>query len=692
MYLRGAVMFYRVTVRKKFQSYLSSLSVAKKITYGYTLVIGILASGMVTGLFIGEYYQAQNDFNNPQQELNQELNVQDQLSPKSNHLRVYSESLITKKNENNNLIIRVEITIISIILSIILAVIVGRLISYNIVDSIEKITKKTKTIVGEENLKSQTNITNRNELDTLSYYINKMIYQFDEEIAQLKNAKGKAEIANQTKSEFLANMSHEIRTPMNAILGFCDLLKETVKDDQSQSYVKSLTASGETLLSLINDILDLSKIEAGKINLHYEDISIHSLMEGIVNIFSEKVARKNIDLRINIDQNIPDYIQFDEVRLRQILFNVVGNAVKFTEKGYIKITVTSSFSKENSNSESLISLNIIVEDTGIGIPLHQQENIFDPFIQSENQTYSQYEGTGLGLSITKRLTSLLGGNITLKSKLNHGTMFIFSFPNIKLGNTPKENKLNIIQDKNLNQFSPLKIVAVDDRISNLELLKGYFFQTHHQLFLAQDGMEGLKLIYQYLPDVILLDIKMPKMNGYELASILKADPQTKQIPIIILSATFPLQEDAIALCEGFLSKPFDRRELVTQFKKIIPIPEGISAHSHLDKTYLKYNNVNLIDHKQIEINKIKDLPQLIQKLTVYEEKKLKRLCSTMFIEELQELVRCINKWGQHHQCDYLLKYAYALEIAIENCNLKQIETNLNYFPNLKQLLLLNQNY
>jgi signal transduction histidine kinase/CheY-like chemotaxis protein len=680
-------MFDQGIVKKKLQSYLSSLTVAKKIAYGYTLVISILVSGMVTGLLIGDYYQdqAQNNFNPPQE-------LGGNLSNDLNHLSLYSESSITKENVNNTTIIRVKITIISIMLSITLAIIVGRLISYNIVDSIEEISKNAKIVVQEQNFKLQTNINNRDEIGTLSYDINQMIYRFNEEIAQLKNAKITADIANNTKSEFLANMSHEIRTPMNAILGFCDLLKETVKDEQCQSYIKSLTASGKTLLSLINDILDLSKIEAGKINLHYEDISIHSLMEEIVSIFSEKVAKKDIDLRINIDQNIPDYIQFDEVRLRQILFNVVGNAVKFTEKGYVKITVTSSFSKENLNPESLISLNIIVEDTGMGIPSHQQKNIFDPFIQSENQTYRQYEGTGLGLSITKGLTDMLGGKITLKSKLNRGTMFIFSFPNIKLGNPPKENKLNTMQDKNFNQFSPLKIVAVDDRISNLELLKGYFYQTHHQLFLAQDGMEGLKLIYQYLPDVILLDIKMPKMNGYELASILKADPQTKQIPIIILSATFPLQEDAIALCEGFLSKPFDRGQLLAQLKKIIPIPERISTQIHLDKSCLKYHNVNLIDHKHIEINKIKDLPQLIEKLTVYEEKQLRFLCSTMFIEDLQELVQCIKEWGRHHQSEDLLKYAYALEIAVENCNLKQIEANLNYFPNLKKSLLLNQNY
>ncbi len=602
---------------------------------------------------------------------------------------------LTQKTLDQAEILRFQIIAVSMILSISIAILLAIFTTYHIIHPLEEISQIAKKVVDEQNFKLETNINSKDELGTLSKSLNQMISWIDHYIEELKTAKIEADQANQTKSEFLANMSHEIRTPMNAILGFSDLLKNTVEDQQSQAYVKSLTDSGKTLLSLINDILDLSKIEAGKLNLHYEAISIRPIFEEIANVFSQKICQKNIDLKVKIDPNLPSSIIFDEVRLRQILFNIVGNAIKFTEEGYVKLSV--SYSSQNNNlkieDQNLISLIITVEDTGIGIDLAQQKSIFDPFVQSEGQTYRKYEGTGLGLSITHRLTEMLGGTIILKSKLNQGSMFIFTFPNVKVSNSEIESRQNDILDENLNQFNPLKILVVDDRISNLELMQGYFHNTHHQLLLAQDGIEALKLTYQEFPDLILLDLKMPKMNGYELAQLLKSDSKTQHIMIILFSAS-PHEDksEMFSLCQGFLRKPVSRAQLVTEFKKLIPVVNHSFAMTYLDNKSSKDNNKGLVNKTQVFTDQVVNLPQLIKKLTHYEQKNLDKLCQTMFMEELQELAEITKKWGIKHQSLTLLKYSDSFDTAIRNCDLDQIQKQLKAFPNLKKILLLNQNY
>jgi signal transduction histidine kinase len=264
---------------------------------------------------------------------------------------------------------------------------------------------------------------------------------------ELQKAIKEADIANNKKSEFLANMSHEIRTPINAIIGFSDLLEHNVKDLKNKNYVKSIQDSSNVLLTLVNDVLDISKVEAGKLEFEYEPTNIRLILQELENIFSNKAKSKALSFNVIIDNSLPEILILDEVRVKQILFNLISNAVKFTHNGSINIVVTSS--KTDSNSK--INLILEVEDTGIGIDPTEQKLVFDKFTQQRGQSNKIYGGTGLGLSITKRLTELMNGTITLNSEVNKGSTFRITLNNIEVQDSKKsKNKHSSSTQKNVN--------------------------------------------------------------------------------------------------------------------------------------------------------------------------------------------------------------------------------------------------
>lgn len=405
------------------------------------------------------------------------------------------------------------------------------------------------------------------EIESINANLENTILQRTKELIE---AKEKAEESGKLKEEFLANMSHEIRTPMNAVLGFTDLLYEEIKEPKHIEYLKSIRSSGKQLLQIINDILEISKMQAGKMNIDLKPVNPYSLLKDLHSIFKVKIDEKNLEFICDIDKNLPKSLLLDEVRVRQILFNLLGNAVKFTEKGYIKITATKIYRDED---KSILDFIIKIEDSGIGIAKNQQEKMFEPFTQQDGQSAKLFGGTGLGLSISKKLANLMGGDITLESEVNKGSVFTVHINLVSISSTMAE-EADMFEYEYLKsyKFEHANILLVDDIETNRILIKNYLSNYDFEIAEADNGADALRLSTKGF-DLILMDIKMPIMDGYEATQKIKSNPKTANIPIFALTASVLHHEstkEKNSIFDNFLCKPINKKILLEAIATVIP--------------------------------------------------------------------------------------------------------------------------
>jgi len=444
-------------------------------------------------------------------------------------------------------------------------------------DAFNKMTmdlKQTTTSIDNLNREISERKQSENKLLETNCYL-------EEATARANDMAALAEMADMAKSQFLANMSHEIRTPMNAIIGFSDLLAEEELTDEQKKEINLIRESSHNLLRLINDILDFSKIEAGKLNIEIIDCSLAELLNSIGSLIMPKAKEKGVEFKIIESKDLPAQIRTDHIRLRQCLINLIGNAVKFTQQGYVHLNV----SLEDRNNRPYIRFD--VEDTGIGISLDKQQKIFDPFVQADGSTTREYGGTGLGLTITKQLAKLLSGEITLTSEVSKGSVFSLVIPaGLDVAKQPIGDGYNITDqlDSRRDEIEEPKfsghVLVAEDVKTNQMLTEKLLKQMGLQVTIVDDGNKALQKVLIQEFDLILMDMQMPCMNGYEATKEMRKEGITTPIVALTANAITGDEKKCIeAGCDDYLAKPFSKKGLLEKIRKYLLSEEQASIET-----------------------------------------------------------------------------------------------------------------
>lgn len=396
------------------------------------------------------------------------------------------------------------------------------------------------------------------------------IIEYSLDITDQMEAKRKTEEASKAKSQFLANMSHEIRTPMNSIVGFNDLLMETDLDAEQYDYVQTMHSSAQALLTLLNDILDYSKIENDNLELHVVGVNPTTLLHHIEAMLKPLADEKQVEMKVHCPNTLPGLIQTDPNRLSQCLINLANNALKFTEKGHVHINA----SNDTLNGQPAIRFDI--QDTGVGIELEKQALIFESFTQADNSTTRKFGGTGLGLAITQKIIELMNGQIHLESSPAEGSTFTIVVPTT-VNETSKGEKMDTSQNNSHSQTTPnlrktynATVLVAEDNPANQMLIETLLGKHGLRSVLVENGKQAIEATQDQEFDIIFMDMQMPVLNGYKATESLRNNGAT--MPIIALTAnamTGDREKCLDAGCNNYLSKPIDRLQLETLLEEYL---------------------------------------------------------------------------------------------------------------------------
>lgn len=488
----------------------------------------------------------------------------------------------------------------------------------------------------------------------------------------LRKSMQEAEESNKLKSIFLANMSHEIRTPLNSIIGFSEILNELIKNDVQKGYLSSIISSGKSLLSIINGILDISKIESGKINLDKEPVNIKNIINELIPIFESECHKKGIEFITENNFELNAYISIDEEKIKQVLINLISNAIKFTEEGYIKVT-TNLFVNNNNHVDCIIK----VEDSGIGIEDSQKDKIFEIFSQADQQDNKKFGGTGLGLTISKRIVELHGGSIHVKSTKNKGSIFTVNLSDLTYIEFFNEEKIKNNQETIKVQFNNEKVLIIDDVKENFEVTGGLLDLYGLQSFYASNGKEGIEKAKDIKPKFIFCDIKMPDMSGYDVAKEIKNHVELEDTKIIAFTAV-TLDETKTNLFDNCLFKPVNSKNIISVLEKYSnPLKNIKQNNKENDAFFITDDN----EHKKaikekVEKQLIPKYSNLIKRISLKEAR--------IFLDELDEIFYNLSD-------ESVRNYQKTLRISVESFDINGIRKNIANFKDIIKSLNIEEN-
>ena len=486
------------------------------------------------------------------------------------------------------------------------------------------------------------------------------------EIITRKEKERELEHANKTKNELLANISHEIRTPLNSIIGFSELLMTMTSNTEKKSYLDTIKTAGKTLLNALNDILDLSKIEAGMMEIHCVSVNLAAIFNEIRQIFAIKAEKKSLRFDQSIDDTIPPYLLMDDIRLRQVLMNLAGNAVKFTEKGGVRISAHAAAKDEQNGT---VDLEIRVEDTGIGIPEEKNELIFQAFHQESSGTTRLFGGTGLGLSISRRLVRLMGGEIAVQSTPGTGSSFVIHLPGIKISShKPAGDHLDYIAHEKI-IFSGETVLVADDESMIRLMLKKHLEKVNLRVIEAQSAEQCILLAMEKKPELVLMDAEMPDMNGRDATEKIKQAPSASRIPVLLMTTDSARGKNVPPSGrnpDGYLVKPVDAASL---FREVVRQLPGY-AHKHSNSSPEAPGVLELLEVKGETGVKLKEslenniLPQL------------EELEHGMTFSTVKQIAAELQSTGSKFQYPVLAEYGDELYRLVEAFDIEGINRHI----------------